>query len=187
MGAFDYLSVMVSIVLGLGVAQLLATLGVIIRERDHIKPYWLTVLWIGMLLLIHVQTWWAMFGMSDHQGWSFPAFFLMLLQPILLYLVSSLLTPNLDRETDMIAAFERQSRVFFSLFGAILVVSILKDVVIDRQLPETPNLVAHGVFMALSVIAAVTRRRRVHEIMGPITAVLLLGYIGALFMKLDQG
>lgn len=185
MGAFDYLSVMVSIVLGLGVTQLLTTLGAIFRERDHIKPYWLTNLWIGILVLIHVQTWWAMFGLRDHGDWAFPGFFVLLLQPIILYLMSSLLTPNLDREADLVRAFERQSRGFFGLFILLLVVSILRDVVINDRMPDAPNLAAHGVFMALSIVAALTRRRRVHEIMGPITAVLVLAYIATLFMRLD--
>lgn len=185
MQAFDYLSVMVSIVLGLGVAQLLTTLGVIIRERDRLKPYWLTVLWIGILILAHIQTWWAMFGMHDVRDWSFLGFFTLLLQPIVLYLQSSLLTPNLDRETDMVAAFERQSRVFFGLFILLLLISLTKDLVIGGRLPEPLNLAAHGLFITLSLIGAVTRRRRVHEILGPVTALLMLAYIGVLFMRLD--
>jgi len=183
--AFDYLSVMVSIVLGLGVTQLLTTLGVIIRERDRLKPYWLTVLWIGILILAHIQTWWAMFGMREVADWSFLGFFMLLLQPILLYLLSSLLTPNLDRDTDMEAAFERQTRAFFGTFILLLLVSLAKDLVIGGRLPDAPNLGAHVLFLTLSAIGALTRRRRVHEIMGPVTALLMLAYIGALFMRLD--
>jgi hypothetical protein len=187
MAAFDYLSVMVSIVLGLGVAQLLTTLGVIIRERDHIKPYWLTVLWIGILVLIHVQTWWAMFGMRDHEGWSFPGFFMLLLQPILLYLLSSLLTPNLDAGTDMVGAFARQSRAFFGIFILILLVSVAKELVVGGRLPGPANLAAHGVFLAVATIGVLTRRRQVQEIMGPIIGLLMLAYIGVLFMRLEPG
>lgn len=185
MSAFDYLSVMISIVLGLGVAQLLTTAGVIIRERDRLKPYWLTVLWIAVLVLIHVQNWWTMFGLRDRADWSFTAFFMLLLQPIVLYLLSSLLTPNLDRETDLRAAFERQSRAFFTVFLALLCISLGKEVVLEGRLPEQDNLIAHLLFMAAGLVGAVFNRRRVHEILSPIMALALVAYIGLLFMRLD--
>ena len=51
----------------------------------------------------------------------------------------------------------RQARWFFGLGIALLVVSVLKDVALDGELPDLPNLLAHLLFAALWGTAAVTR------------------------------
>ena len=45
MDAFSYLAVLLSIVLGLGLTQLLTAAGRIIRQRESIKLHWLPLLW----------------------------------------------------------------------------------------------------------------------------------------------
>lgn len=41
MDAFSYLSVLLSIVLGLGPTQLLTAVGRLIRHREHVRVHWL--------------------------------------------------------------------------------------------------------------------------------------------------
>lgn len=63
MDAFSYLAVLLSIVLGLGLTQLLTAIGRLIRHRDRVHVQWLPLLWAGILLLIYVQVWWSMYGL----------------------------------------------------------------------------------------------------------------------------
>src|SRR6478672_4069223 len=65
MDPFSYLSVLISIILGLGITQLVTGLGRLIQARGRIKFYAPTIAWVGLLLIIHVQTWWAMFGLRS--------------------------------------------------------------------------------------------------------------------------
>ena len=65
MDPFSYLSVLISIILGLGITQLVTGLGRLIQARARIKFYAPTIAWVGLLLIIHVQTWWAMFGLRS--------------------------------------------------------------------------------------------------------------------------
>lgn len=183
MDTFEYLSVMISIVLGLGVAQLVTGLGQTIRDRDTVRPYWLSVLWVVIMILAHIQTWWAMFGMRDYRAWSFATFFVVLLQPVVLYLQSSLLTPDPDEGPR--AAYYRQSRWFHGLFIAVLAISLLKDFMLDGRLPEAANVAAHGLFFVLSAISMTTRNPRIHQALGPFVLAALLLYIGMLFAQLD--
>jgi hypothetical protein len=53
--AFSYLAVLLSIVLGLGLTQLLTATGRLIRHRDRVRVQWLPLLWAAILLLIYVQ------------------------------------------------------------------------------------------------------------------------------------
>ena len=96
MDAFSYLSVLISIILGLGITQLLTGLGRLLQARGGTRLYGPAVTWIALLLLVHVQTWWTMFGLRGVRGWTFGAFLMVLLQPAVLYLMAALAVPDVS-------------------------------------------------------------------------------------------
>ena len=63
MDDFTHLSVLISIVLGLGLTNLLMGLARVVQMRDRVKIYWPSLVWAVTLLLVHAQTWWTMFGL----------------------------------------------------------------------------------------------------------------------------
>jgi hypothetical protein len=89
MDAFEYLAVLISIILGLGIAQLLGGFGRWVEQRGACQPFAPALIWAGILLLIHIQTWWSMFGLRFVTQWTFVRF-AVLLQPIVLYLLAVL-------------------------------------------------------------------------------------------------
>ena len=157
MDQFSYLSVLISIILGLGITQLVTGLGRLIQARDRVKLYAPALAWVGLLLVIHVQTWWAMFGLRNHSTWNFGQFFVVLLQPLVLSLLASLVVPDFgaDAQVDLRANYYAHSRWFFSLLILLLVVSLVKDVVLSGSLPSALNVAAH-----VDVHACVGRRDR---------------------------
>lgn len=60
--AFDYLSVLFSIVLGLSITQLLAGFASMVRGRARVAFYWPLPLQMLALFLINVQSWWRCSG-----------------------------------------------------------------------------------------------------------------------------
>ena len=82
MDAFGYLSVVLSIIIGLGITQILASSGRLIRGRAHVVTYWPPLVWAGVLLVMYVQAWWSMFGLRAHVGWTFLAFLVVLLRTV---------------------------------------------------------------------------------------------------------
>ncbi|MGA8796458.1 MAG: hypothetical protein WB526_05225 [Candidatus Cybelea sp.] len=83
---FAYLSIMISIVLGLAVAHVLGSVVRVINNRDHTVVYWPSLLWEGTLFLLVAQLWWADASLRTHTAWSSAAFLVLLLQPATLYL-----------------------------------------------------------------------------------------------------
>ena len=69
MSLFEYVTVAVSIVLGLGVAHLLGNARPVL-DRGH--RYWLHALWVATLLLLHALEWWALWSFREAR-WSFGA------------------------------------------------------------------------------------------------------------------
>jgi len=93
MDEFSYLSVLITIILGLGITQLMTGLGWLIVSRESVRLYSPTVAWIGLLLIFHILTWWTMFGLRNYREWNFLAFLIVLLQPIVLYLLQRSFSP----------------------------------------------------------------------------------------------
>jgi hypothetical protein len=183
---FSYLSVLLSIIIGIGMSQILTTMGRLIQQRDAVRFYWPPLLWAGMLLLIYVQSWWAMFGLRTHTEWRFLEFVIVLLQTITLYMMAAVVLPDQIEESgvDLRVHYEKHQRWLFGFLLATLLVSVLKDVILGGRLPERANLGFH-VFLALSAISAmVVRRVRYHEFLAVLTPVAMVAYIAALFARL---
>ena len=186
MDPFSYLSVLISIILGLGITQLVTGLGRLIQARARIKFYAPTIAWVGLLLIIHVQTWWAMFGLRSQLQWSFIQFFVVLLQPLVLSLLAALVLPDIGPETvvDLRANYFAHSRWFFGLLVLLLLVSLTKDVVLSGSLPNGLNVGAHVVFIVTSLVAAFVNREWLHRLLAPLNVALMLAYIAVLFARL---
>src|SRR5204863_8181191 len=94
MDAFSYLSVLLSIIIGLGITQLLMAGGRLIRHRDRVRVDWLPLLWAAVLLIVFVQVWWSMFGLRTYNEWNFFRFLLVLSPTSALYMMAALVLPN---------------------------------------------------------------------------------------------
>jgi hypothetical protein len=187
MDAFSYLSVLLSIILGLAITQILQGFRDLMQARSRLRLYWPCLLWAIVLLVIGVQEWWAMFGLRNHSPWTFAGFSVVLAQTVVTYLIAALALPDVrgDEPIDLRAYYYANHRWFFLMLAAALAVSVLKDVVLSGQLPQPPlNFVAQVVFFALCLAAAFSTRERYHKLLAPLGAILFGGYIAALFERL---
>ena len=119
MDEWGFLSVIVSIILGLSITQLLEGISQLINERDRVSFYGPAVGWCLLLLVIDVQAWWAMFGYRDRHVWTFAQFGTLLLEVILLYLLAALALPNItggEGQVDLRRNYFRHKGWFFGFF-----------------------------------------------------------------------
>ena len=72
MDEFSYLWVLISVILGLAVTQVLKGFRGILLSRTRIRIYWPVIAWAALLLLICVQSWWAMFPGYLFAKFSYP-------------------------------------------------------------------------------------------------------------------
>ena len=187
MDAFSYLSVVLSIVLGLGMTQILTAFGRLIRHRDRVEEDWLPILWAVLLLVIFVQVWWAMFGLRVRTQWTFFEFTIVLAQTATLYVMAAVALPEDVPESgvSLRAYYERHHRWFFGWFLATLVISVSKDVVLGGRLPGAFNLAFHVILATGCVLGMVIRPYRYHQILGVGFAGVIAMYIGVLFTRLQ--
>jgi len=94
LSTFEYLSVALSFVIGLGVTYLLTSLLALFRERRTCRPDWLPLLWTGYVFTYQVQFWWATFEASAIETWTLPRFLVLLSFSLLLFGAGGLVIPN---------------------------------------------------------------------------------------------
>jgi hypothetical protein len=186
MDAFGYLSVLLSIILGLAITQLLQGLRGLLIARRAVIFYLPPVVWTGLLLLMAVQSWWSMYGMYRRTTWTFGQFGLVLLQTIVLYMLAALVLPDLDasESRDLKRHYFDQRRWFFGLGTLLLIVSVAKDLVLDGRMPSPANLAFHATFFVAWAIAAFTRNEKYHQALPGFMALSFGAYIVLLFARL---
>src|SRR5579862_6631821 len=115
MDAFAYLSVLISIVLGLALAHLLAGFAATVRARARIALYWPLTAQMAPLFLLQVQMWWSSFGLREVSRWSFPAFLVVLMQVVLVYFATAILVRDMRGEggIDLRECYYREARWYF--------------------------------------------------------------------------
>ena len=185
MQAFEYLSVLISIVLGLGITHLLMGFGRWVEARSEFHAFGPSLAWAGFLLVVHIETWWTMFGYTQHRDWTFLEFVIVLLQPMVLFLLALMVFPSSDaRRQDLKENFFHQRLWFFGLLVTLLVVSIVKDLVLDGALPDARNLAFHGMFFVAAILGMVLKRERGHRPLAYSTLVVFVAYTILLFFDL---
>ena len=184
MEAFTHLSILLSIIIGLGITELLTGLGRLIERRAQARVYPPALSWVLFLLVVYVQTWWTDYGLRSHDQWTFLQFSVVLLQPITLYLLSVLALPHGPSELDLRANYFGHRRWFFGLFALLPLVSILKDLVVRHSLPSGLNLAFHGLLFMVACVGVIARRDSLHQTLAYSALLALLVYIALLFARL---
>ena len=181
MTLFEYLVVLLSIVLSLGVVRLLDGLPAALKpgRRDPLH-----VTWLFYVFLLHVQYWWVFWSYSRGVTWNYPAFLLALASPVLLYSMAITVSP---RDAEGIASwgdhFWSKRARFFSLFAAwILSISLANWLVLGQ--PFFNRLRAgQGAWFVLLIVAALTDRVWFHRLLAIVTALAALVFMTTSFVE----
>jgi hypothetical protein len=185
--AFSYLSVLLSIILGLAIAEILQGFGALLLSRKSVTLYAPPLIWAAMMMVLATHFWWASFGLAGRENWSFAAFSTVLLQTIMLFMGATLILPK-SRTTDQIDLREhyyRELRPFFSFGLLFIVFGFVKLWLLEDPLKPLP-LFFFAFFSVTTLIGLIFRKPRVHEILAPVMAVGIAIFIAIMFAQLKS-
>jgi hypothetical protein len=175
---FEHLSVLISIILGLGIAHLLWSVHLLVQKRARVRFHWLPLVWSALVFVSLVEWWWASFGMRSQHDWNFFYFLFVLLRPVVAYLSAAFVLPTLEPgvSCDLRQYYFANRQWLFSLLAA----GNLLDAV-RRHLEGAPladvgvwsNLVSCLLLGSL----AVSRNARLHAVITLLTAALFALFI----------
>ena len=186
MTAFEYLSVLLSIILGLAITQVLGGYRGLLLARGTTRLHAPSLIWSGFVLLIATQAWWASFGLETRREWDFGTFVVILVQMGLIYMLAALVLPDVGdgAAIDLEVHHEAQRRPFFAFLLALIGVSLFKDFLLNGALPTGANLVFHALMAAVAVAGLLLRGRKAHLALAGTAAALLTAYVALLFARL---
>lgn len=188
MSAFDYLSILTSIVLGLAIANVLTRLATVITARRRVDFYWPPVAWGVWLFFISVQHWWAQWSVRHTVEWSFGAFWLQVLVPVDLFILSSLVLPGADESErlDLGEWYFRNRTWYFAFLCALPLLSLIEELARTGRINSMLNLAFLLVFAAVALLACAVKSRRGQEWITAQAMVLTIIYVATLYLQLPS-
>ncbi|MGH9551970.1 MAG: hypothetical protein ACRD3W_21470 [Terriglobales bacterium] len=186
MDAFTYLSVLLSIVLGLALTQILQGYRAILLARGRIRHSATVLIWSGLLIAIVAQAWWASFGLRDRTHWDFVTFAIILAQMGLIYMAAAVVFPDVPETggVDLADHWERHRGTFFGFVLAMLAASLSKSFALDDRLPSTPDVLFHLLLGLAAVIGIAARNARIQLSLACITVAVFVAYVALLFARI---
>jgi hypothetical protein len=171
---FEFLMVLVSIIVGLGLAELLTGVARLLRARGTTRYYWVHGVLTTTIFVALLQQWWEAWGLRAVPQWSFLALVLMLAGPTCLFLISHLLFPEVTPEVDVEEYYYGPMRPVWAL-GILAIVgsTSFRPIMFGDALLALDNATS---FLGIIVFAGllVSSRRPVHATLLPVVLASLL-------------
>lgn len=186
MDPFSYLSVLLSIVLGLALTQVLQGYRAVLLARGRVRHSATVLIWSALIIAIVAQAWWASFGLRDRTEWDFASFAIILMQMGFIYMGAALVFPDIPAtgSVDLGEHWERHRGAFFAFLLAMLAASLLKSIALDDRLPSTADVIFHAVLAAMAVIGILARNARAQLLLASLTAAVIAAYVALLFARI---
>jgi hypothetical protein len=132
---FEYVSILVSIILGLGITQILSSFSDLLYNSKKVKYYWPHTIWIIFILFLHIQDWFITYQLTGIKVWYLPELIFVLLYPISLFTTAKMLLPTneVEKNDDMKKYYFSQYPTIFLLIGLCITLSIVFNILLLRN------------------------------------------------------
>src|SRR5947199_3292352 len=160
MSSFEFIAALMSIIIGLGVTNLLAGAGrAFYRRKENPLDEVQIVLTIATLLLLVLQ-WWVTFKWNTEVTWSFDSFLELIVWTITLYLLTVFLyPPDLSEAEEHQRRFQRNRTGYYSVFIVMCVLDIAQTAIHGDLLHPIWYVPFVGHYAVLAGIGLVAHRR----------------------------
>jgi hypothetical protein len=184
MTPFEYITVLVSIILGLGVTQIVTGVAHFLHSGNKVKIYWPHLLWIIMIFFFHIQEWWVFYEYKSFTAWQMHTFIFVILYPIGLFIQARLLFPfdNFDEVTDLKKFYYENYRIYYGSIGVQAILSIIDNMWLRGMAFNEQWAQVTICTLMFSVAIFKIRKEWVHRVLA---VLLLLSIIVAIATNLD--
>jgi hypothetical protein len=162
--SFDFLMVLYSIIIGIGMSQILVAVGHILQTDKAIRLYWIHTAWAFLIFLLHIFVWFNAWEYRAIETWEFSQFLIFLSVPVILFIASVITFPDIyqEKEYDLRDYYYASSGWLHALSAVLIViVSINESMLLDQQLFVWQNGIRVVAFLVL-LVGFPSRHPRVH-------------------------
>jgi hypothetical protein len=183
MDVFEYVAVMVTVVLALAVSHILTSLATMVANPERVRPYWVHFLWAILLLGLNLQAWLVLWTLHGQTQWPVGQIVMMLVSASLIFVAARVLEPELPpgARLDLRAHFSRVRFPLFATLSVFWLFPIVGRLIFTGGHLLEPEILARLVFLGLSLSGAVVKSPTWHAILAMVWAGLLIANLA--FMR----
>jgi hypothetical protein len=162
MHMFEYVIVLISIVIGLALTHLMQGIAGLIQNPSRARIWWVHLVWVAYMILSISFWWWWEFQLQNIRTWTFSIYLFVLLYAFYLYLVCAVLFPHhLEGYAGYRDYFLARRRWFFGLLIGWAVIDVIDTWIKgpDYFASHTHDTVIFNVILALTGIIGIAVRR----------------------------
>ncbi len=127
MSIFEFVLVMASLIMALGVTLLLRHVAAVIRYRTSIELYWVPLVWMALQFVAVTWVWWSFWDFVAVE-WTYPRFFFLLAGPTVQFIaISMLVSTDVSKPNASLSENFSAIRLPFMLVLAVFQVFVALD------------------------------------------------------------
>jgi len=174
MSQFEFVTVMISMILALTVGRLLMTAAFLAKQRHRVVSFLPFYLWLGGLFEILILHWWSLWDLRDVE-WTFGAFIYVLLGPTVIFFIIGLFSQ--DDNTDDIIDLEQQYHAARPIIMPLTIVYVLAlwfdGPLLIGQHVFGPVGMMHIPLLAISILGMTSSSKRLH-LAGSVSVIIVV-------------
>ena len=183
--SFTFTISLAAVINGLGIVRMLSGFAEYLRSRDrlNISPYWVFGLVAAFQFVLHILMWWSFWNIREAGTFNFLTYLYVLCGPIILFLGTSLLLPDVEgRKIDLKIQYFQIRRSYFTVMAILWLWAIFLWPVLSGVF--APTILILSVFLAISVTLRFTDHPKVHAAGALGSWALLVGFVALYAMQL---
>jgi hypothetical protein len=143
MSVFEIITLSLSLILGIGIAQLLSNAVDLFKNRKSWSWHWTSFIWIFIIFILQLQFLFQLYWVNDYQKiWSNEIYFFTVASTILLFLSGALILPNKTSKTKNILSdyFVENGRFAVLMISLYLINCVNINLFAGQTLSDTANI-----------------------------------------------
>lgn len=190
MATVEYIAILVSIVVGLAMAEILQGFADVLRHRSTIRAYWPLMAVAALILMMAIWTVRWLWLAEEQDSWTWGELGLALVPGFLIFVMARLTFPQNQASTDLRAYYFEHSNVIWGLAALFVVMAEIRVLTLRVHVPESDaGAVAHALRLgafSLCIVLAVSKRPRVHEVGLGFAILLMTARIATSFIAFGE-
>jgi len=180
--AFEYISILVSIILGLGITQILTSFTDLLYHYKKTKLFWPHVAWTIFILFLHIQDWFITYQLKHLQAWPLPLLLFILAYPIALFITAKMLFPQQDEDPNLTLKeyYFQKYPIIFILVIICIILSISFNVWLLHAAWEEQILLLLFLLVLLTMVITKTTNPFLH---GILALLILIGTVISIILE----
>lgn len=182
MSDFEFISIILSIVVGLTITRVLGGLASLVEHRSQLKMNWLSIGWAITVMLWSVAFWLGTINDTRPlESWTVGSFGILLSMAVVLYFLAAIVLPSrIHPGADLVTHFETVRRPFFLMFALWVIlttVSVLIWGVENLMRSGPPFWIGQSASLGIALLGLFTPHRLVHAFILVVSLSLTLALI----------